>query len=306
MYISIDGGGTKTEVCIYYPDSKKMQHLFFEGININQIGIKCFDERIDQIFSCLPLGEKPNVCLGIPGYGESSETDRKINEVIENKLGLTNYFMINDVVMAHYASLALEDGIIVLSGTGAMGMSIKENKMTRAGGWGYLLGDKGSAFEIGLNALIHVANVFDEIDAPSILSDLICERYSVDFPSKLVNYVYESKNYRKDIASISKVVNEAAESGCEQSLKIMEEAALNLVKCIKVLKKSDEDIVSYAGSVFKSSIFIELIETKGGIKFSPPVLEPVLGGVLKMICENKSNLDKEKCVNELKEIYKYY
>lgn len=281
-YISIDGGGSKTEVCILNVKNETLELLYFGGININQLGEAIFTTRICEIFDSLPLTKNYYICIGVPGYGEASETDKKIQSIMSKLLKEKNYIMVNDVVLAHYASFGLKDGILLLSGTGSMAMSYNQGMMQRAGGWGHLIGDEGSAFSIGLKAINHISHVLDGICAPSPLSELICNTYKFDFSSKLISFVYESTNYRKEIALIAMLVDQAANQGCPVALRILECESKKLVKLVNVLKQSNDLKVSYAGSVFNSNILKRSVEKYGDFQFVEPKLKPVFGGILKI------------------------
>ncbi len=297
-FISIDGGGSKTEVCIFEYKSKKMKILKYDCININQIGEIVFANRLHKIFEQLPLAKNYQIYAGIPGYGEASETDRYINELFRKFIPDQKYTIINDVELAHYASFGLKDGILILSGTGSMALAINNQEITRSGGWGYLIGDEGSAFQIGLSAVNHLSHVFDGIEKSSILSKILCEKYKFDFSSKLVSFVYKSKNYRKEIAFMSKLVDVAAEKGCEVAINILDNASKHLIKMIQVLNEGEGNKISYAGSVFNSKILKELVEKNGGFKFTTPMLQPVLGGILKLECDYK-NIDINQEIDQL-------
>ncbi len=301
-FISIDGGGSKTEICIFEQQTQQMRILKCGTININQIGETGFANVMFSIFEQLPLNDKCNIYAGIPGYGQSSEIDRYINIIFKKYLNAHKYTIINDVELAHYASLGLEDGILILSGTGSMALAINGKKKITCGGWGYLIGDEGSAFQIGLSAINHLSHVFDGIEKKSILSKMLCKTYKFDFSSKLVNFVYKSNNYRKEIATISQVVDLAAIEGCKVAISILNDASLDLIKMIKVFDVENNKI-SYAGSVFNSYTFKKLIETNGNFTFTKPKLPPVLGGILKLECDC-NNQDVNETIKKLTIKYK--
>lgn len=302
LSVSIDGGGTKTEVCIYNKKRKEMICRVYEGININQIGKIKFDHIIQQIFDDIQNINDCRFCIGVPGYGESSEIDKAIQSAIYRHANSDCCTLVNDVELAHYASFALEDGVLLLSGTGSMLLSVNNGIKKRAGGWGYLIGDEGSSFFIGLKALNHISHVFDFNCKSSILAEMICDKYNLDFPSKLVNYIYSSANYRKDVAKLSETVNEAAEKGCPIANDIFIESADYFVEMANLLIEDNKLNISYAGGTFSSKILRENIEKRGKFQFSPPKMKPVLGGLM-MLAAPKTNIESDKLVMELNETY---
>ena len=66
-------------------------------------------------------------------------------------------FLKSDVQIAIEGALDGQDGIVVIAGTGSIALSLKEGMLQRCGGWGYQLGDEGSAYWIAkkmLNAFL--------------------------------------------------------------------------------------------------------------------------------------------------------
>lgn len=300
--VSIDGGGTKTEVCIYNEKRNIIKCRVYDGININQIGNIRFNHIIQQIFSDIQCIEDCNFCIGVPGYGESSECDKAIQSSIYMYVNKENCILVNDVELAHYASFALGDGVLLLSGTGSMLLSVNNGVKKRAGGWGYLIGDEGSSFYIGLKALNHISHVFDFNTKRSILSQMICDKYNLDFPSKLVNYIYSSGNYRKDVAKLSQTVNEAAECGCPVANDILEESAKYFVEMTELLMPDVKLNISYAGGTFSSQILRKNIENQGNFHFTPPRMKPVLGGIIKL-ANPKTENEINRIVDKLNALY---
>ncbi len=302
-YISIDGGGSKTEVCIYNPYTEQMDIKVYDGININQIGEAQFAQRICQIFANLPLNKSYRMCIGIPGYSESSEMDYTIDQILKNYLNSENYIAINDVHLAHFASLGLADGILLLSGTGSMAMKIKQDTVSRVGGWGHLIGDEGSAFSIGIKALNHISHVFDDLCEPSYLSTLICEEYKFDFASKLVNFVYGSNNYRKEVAKFAVFVDRAAQANCPIANQILELAAEDLSRLVTNLVDEPSDKISYAGSVFNSQILRSKVQKHGHFTMDKPRLCPALGGILKLYNDENNKCQLQAIIMKLNQQY---
>lgn len=60
------------------------------------------------------------------------------------------------------AATGQKHGIIVISGTGAIVYGItQQGERHRIGGWGHILGDPGSGYEIGLHTLQTVMKSYD-------------------------------------------------------------------------------------------------------------------------------------------------
>jgi N-acetylglucosamine kinase-like BadF-type ATPase len=121
---------------------------------------------------------------------------------------------------------------------------------------------------------------------------------------------------RKKIASLAKLLYEAALLEDEIALKLYKEAAYEHSLTIKAIinkLKFNEDLIkiSYSGGVFKAGKYIlepfkkYLNKISHDVKLVEPILKPVTGAALyaKLSYENKMNYD-EKVLNKLKEYEK--
>ena len=70
------------------------------------------------------------------------------------KLPSSRVLLLHDGVIAHAGALSGEPGVVVIAGTGSAAVAVDEEHRARTlGGWGYLLGDEGSAFWIARTAM---------------------------------------------------------------------------------------------------------------------------------------------------------
>ncbi len=80
----------------------------------------------------------------------------QLDAMPEPLLGHRRYRCGNDMVCAWAGSLGGEDGINIVAGTGSIGYGERRGRSARAGGWGEVFGDEGSAYWIAVQGL----NVF--------------------------------------------------------------------------------------------------------------------------------------------------
>lgn len=302
--IAIDGGGTNTEVVVFDRFLNIQEKLITGSTNINQINNDKFQRTMNKLICEIEKYDNAQIILGIPGYGQSSDIDSFLDLYFAQNIDSSkyDYTVVNDGNLAHYASLGLADGILIIAGTGSMALEIKNGVSQRVGGWGHLIGDEGSGFKIGYAAMNHVIKVFDGLEQSSLLSNLICQRNKFDFGSKIFRYIYSSPDYRIAISSLSSLVDIAANQGCPVANTILEQAALQLVDQVKVLIDGQEPKVSYCGGVFNSKTIKNLVKSEltGITDYNDPILMPVLGGVLYLIEKDKrSNF----CIEHLKSEY---
>ena len=135
----------------------------------------------------------------------------------------------NDAIIALAGGTMGKPGIVVIAGTGSIAFGVnEEGKRARSGGWGYVLGDEGSAYYIGLKALNSVTRAEDGRGQPTLLSQAIFDHFSIDSVDGLVRLAYIDGFDRIDGADLSVIVAEAAEEGDETALRILWQAGAEL------------------------------------------------------------------------------
>src|SRR5439155_11897608 len=120
----------------------------------------------------------------------------------------------NDMVCGWAGSLALADGINVISGTGSMAYGERSGARARAGGWGELFGDEGSAHWIAVRGLSAFSRMSDGREPPGPLHQLVRERVDVAVDLDVLDVVLTRwGGERRSVAALCPVVVEAADRG---------------------------------------------------------------------------------------------
>jgi N-acetylmuramic acid 6-phosphate etherase len=92
--------------------------------------------------------------------------------------------------------------VLVLSGTGSCCYGrTPEGKTAKVGGWGHILGDKGSGFEIGLRALKAVVYYYDRDGVWSALGQRILRALQLNEPDDLIGWAQSAA--KSDIAALA-------------------------------------------------------------------------------------------------------
>src|SRR6185503_12426420 len=86
--------------------------------------------------------------IGLPSYGEDRAATPRMDSMPAALLPRDRYRCGNDMICSWAGSLACADGISVIAGTGSMAYGEYRDRTARAGGWGELIGDEGSAYWI--------------------------------------------------------------------------------------------------------------------------------------------------------------
>jgi N-acetylglucosamine kinase-like BadF-type ATPase len=120
-------------------------------------------------------------------------------------------FVIHDSVAALYAATKGRPGIIVNSGTGSFAAGINgAGEYVRVGGWGYLIDDKGSAFDIGMKAITMGYRMMDGRTPATDLIPLLKRRFRVTRFDQILDNIYSNRISVEEIARLAPYVSKEA------------------------------------------------------------------------------------------------
>ncbi len=294
--LGIDGGGTKTIAIAADLQGNVLGRGSSGASNYQTVGL---DQAIAAIKEASEIAiaaagitahEARVVCLGLAGVGR--ESDRVLLLPTIEKLNLAEKIILeHDAAIALAGALVCEPGIVILAGTGAMAFGMNSaGEQKRAGGWGSILGDEGSAYYIGRRALAAACRAYDGRGPETMLINSLIECLGLDDFTDIVKEIYSRQASPKAIASLAPLVSQAAKDGDEAAVTILrdaaEELALTASAVIEGLNMQDEAFqVAISGSVFKAgepllTPFSEYLRsTAPYAQIIPPRFEPAMGAV---------------------------
>lgn len=135
--------------------------------------------------------------------------------------------------------------VIVLSGTGSIfyGKNTRGRRV-RVGGWGHLVGDKGSAYEIGLRSLKATLHYHDQDGIVPPLGRRLLGALLLNELNQIPEWALTTG--KTEIASLAKVVSAAASQGDKIARDILEGAANSIandaVTCASRLVKRGQQV----------------------------------------------------------------
>lgn len=184
-FLGIDGGGTKT-TCAVGDESSLLASATSGPSNIVRVGESKARESLHQAVqqACAAAGiatdQVVRTCIGGAGAGHP-ELAKIVRDILGEILS-SPIDVVGDMATALEAALGDGPGVIVNAGTGsfAYGRDV-QGKTVRAGGWGFAIGDEGSAHWIGRNAVTSVLRESDRNDqiASSALAKALFRAWGV-------------------------------------------------------------------------------------------------------------------------------
>ncbi len=167
-FLGIDGGGTKT-TCAVGDQSLLIAAATAGPSNIIRVGEQKARESLHQAVrqACAAAGITPNevthTCVG--GSGAARPELAAIVQSILAEILPGRIEVVGDMETSLEAAFGEGAGVVVIAGTGSIAYGRDPSGRTaRAGGWGFAVGDEGSAHWIGRQAVSAVLKASDQED----------------------------------------------------------------------------------------------------------------------------------------------
>ncbi len=294
-FLGIDGGGTKT-TCAVGDESRLLATATAGPSNIVRVGEDHARESLHKAVwqACSAVGihaaEITRTCVGGAGAGrlEIAEIVRSIlSEIVAGPIDV-----VGDMQTALEAAFDAGPGVVVNAGTGSFAYGRNQQGQTlRAGGWGFAIGDEGSAHWIGREA---VRAVLQESERG--------EDSSVFIETYLVQGLFKAWGVRSflDLAragnsvpppDFAKLFPAVAASKDEIARNVLRDAGRELARLAEVVirrlfgGKSDGVPVATTGGVFRHAELVqqvfynELRKADSRVQAITNVVDPVEGAL---------------------------
>ena len=295
FFLGVDAGGTKTIAALTNRRGELLGIGLSGPCNILENGEETVRENLREAIASFKEilqenREKIYSCFGLPAVGEFRNSQDVMKEIVKRETGIEPNMVVNDVVVGWAAGTLTQDGVHVVAGTGAIIYGRKSNNEVRVSGWGSLIGDEGSAYDIGRRALSVITKQLDGRLPRSILSDLIMEKNELKDEIDLLEWVYKNPTTRRQkIASVAPLVYDAALKGDTFAKDILYNAAEELALAATTAARRLElmnPLFTYSGSVLENNKIVRerfceiLLDSFPTATIRRTSLPPVFGAIL--------------------------
>ncbi len=298
LVIGIDGGGTSTRTLLASAATGEILGRAEAGpSNIQSVGVetalRALDDSIDHAFAAanLPRASVGAIGLGLAGVDRQEGLDI-IHGWAERRSVAERVRVANDATLLLAAGTPDGWGLAVIAGTGSIAfVQTPDGKVGRCGGWGYTLGDEGSAYVIAHRALRAACRAHDRVEPPTVLLDRFVDRMNVSSPPELIPAVYRGPWDRAAIAGLAPLVLDAADAGDAVARRIVEDEVEQFARTAygavvnHDLPKAGVPVALAGGLLLNSDLYRELFLNRlEKLGFVPgivtPVHEPAVGAVV--------------------------
>jgi len=236
-------------------------------------------------------GEIIGVALALPYIGESRSGDQVIDAALREAFGDIQYLLVNDSVAGWAGSLALESGVNIVAGTGAIAYGRDAgDRGARCGGWDEFFSDEGSCYWLGRATCALFAKQSDGRVPRGQLYEMMRAEFALDEDFEFIDAVHEKLLVsRERVAAMQMLLMRAANEGDKSALALYDAAAEELCLLLdgirgRISLPESGFPVSYSGGLFNAGELVlkpfrRGIEARGG-RLVTPRLSPARGALL--------------------------
>ncbi len=294
LLLGIDGGGTRTRVQLVDGNGALVVEGEAGTANIHARGVDAAQaELLKAIASAfdragIPAQRVAVACLGLAGTDRADE--RAAWTAWAEAHVAERVIVVNDGALVLAAGTPENWGAALVAGTGSIVFGkTREGKTARAGGWGYLIGDEGSSYELAREALRAAAQAADGRGPATALLPAILEYWHCREPSDLIGRVYRPGATPADHAQLAPRVTRCAGQGDAVAQRLVDRAGQALAAavravCVALDFREEVPLALTGGLVLSSAPVREALlralgETPYRMNPVTPVDAPVRGAV---------------------------
>ena len=313
--LGVDGGGTKT-TCLLVDDQDLPRGFAPRGLsrglaprlhtcartqtgpsNRYAVGDEAANAALRQAITdalaqaAVAADRVSAICLGMAGVDRPGDA-AAVERVVRDLLPAAQVLIHNDAVIALAGGVGRLYGVVLIAGTGAIAYGVNaQGQSRRASGWGHLLGDEGSGYDVGISALRAILRAHDGRGPATALRELVLSHWHLAQPDDLIGLVYAPDFPRRRIASLLPLVEQAAAAGdavaCDLLTSAGRELGLAATAVIRGLGMQDEQFeIVLAGGAFNTRVGLrpEVVRTIATVApratTIDPRHEPAMGAAL--------------------------
>jgi N-acetylglucosamine kinase-like BadF-type ATPase len=294
----VDGGATRTRAVIARTDGIILGVGTAGPSNYDNVGIPAASAAIGDAVrtarAAAGIGAAPlaGLFLGMAGVVSQADRETVATMALANALAAPEDIAVDhDIRIALAGGLGGSEGIVLIAGTGSSTYGRRNDGRHHRTGWGYLLDDRGSGYDLGRNAMIAAVMEADGRGPATTLSAIVQERLHYKHIDEILRIVYHTGVPVAEVAALApRVIDEAAQ-GDEVARTILASGAAELARMVETVARA----LAFTGTPFRLAMVGGLVDHPGlyrdmvrdaitrvvpGSEIVDPLLPPVLGAVL--------------------------
>ena len=268
LAVGVDAGGTST-VAARSSAGTYVASLRGGPANASTLGIAGASAAIVATVWKLTDGRAPDALFVAAAGAGRTNVREPLRDALHAAFGSgTRVTVEDDTRVALRAAIPTGPGVVLVAGTGSVAYAENEDRTIRVGGAGYLLGDEGSAFAIGMSALRQLARTYDGRMREDETLALAARTIGATDRATLLDAIYGAPLDVARIASLAPAIIAFAGKGNRTSTKIVQSAAQELADLARAavveagLVDASPTIAFAGGLLRENSLLTFLLETR--------------------------------------------
>jgi N-acetylglucosamine kinase-like BadF-type ATPase len=243
LLLGIDGGGSKTRALITDRGGAVLGEGLSTSSNYHRVGFDGATEvlktAIAAAFAQAGIAPVPFAAATFGLAGVDRAADRELfTRWLEGEQLAARYSIVNDAQLVLAAGAPEGWGVALICGTGSICYGASQSgAIARAGGWGYLVGDEGSGYNIGVRAIQLATQTADGRSFAHKLLEVVLDYWKIDRAEDLVSCIYDSDTTLARIAGLASPVLALADAGDPYARRLLDGAAAALAHHLDVVVK---------------------------------------------------------------------
>jgi glucosamine kinase len=270
VILGIDGGGTNTRAAIM-SDGKILGTGQSGSIKRLRVGAEAAEANLravlKEVFERSGAKDVDAASCGVASASMPGITEW-IAAVFDD-FGIDRFEVVGDEVIALDGAFQGGPGILQIAGTGSNTIGrAPDGSRESAGGWSSRLGDEGSGYWIGVNAVRRALHAYDREEPTGIIRK-VSEIWGTPSIDDFINLGDSTPG--PDYAALAPVIHELAEAGDPVAIGVLQQAAADLVAFVLLVRSklrrkhgiAGEVPVAWTGSVIEKTPLVRDAFFKG-------------------------------------------
>lgn len=224
-YVGLDIGGSKTRG-IVWRDGVIAADFSVGSTNVQNVSAETACANMAELFGLLDVTSATEVLAGAGGV-DTDDDAAALRDLIAEFVPGAQVRVVHDTRLLLAAAGATQ-GVAVISGTGSAAWGVNAaGEQARAGGWGYLLGDEGSGYWLGREAVRYSLHRMDLGEPVDGLTVGLLDYCGLSEPQELIAHFHQGTT-RRYWAAASPVIFASAQQGHAYAQGLVDQAAQDL------------------------------------------------------------------------------
>lgn len=269
LFLGIEGGASKSEALLVDANNTIIGQGQGQALNYHSIGALEFKNNLSALLTTILPQDCSNTTavLGLAGV-DTPHDESLYTMAVSSVLPRTmKYKVINEAIISLWTKCPdVTKRILVICGTGSSAYGENGETHAKSLGWGHILGDDGSGYEMGKAVLKAATQSHDGRIEKTALEQLVLEQSNAQNFDELYTLVYSQKPISEKffIASYAPLVDKAIEQHDAKAIAIRQETASELARGIlavarKLEMEEDEFCLGLVGSGWKMAQLQDMV-----------------------------------------------